>query len=158
MDSLRQKTQKNFNYLNHRITLIEIILMIMLLAIFASIFISSYWGWQEFTTWRKRDTPEVIKEKKDILTIKNAMTLYKIDNGFYPTNAQGISALIIKPTIIPIPQYWVRYLKVIPIDPWGRPYQYANPGKHEEIEIFSYGPKGAPDQKFNLPKIPNIHP
>ena len=35
------------------------------------------------------------------------------------------------------------YLKKLPNDPWGKPYQYLNPGVHSSIDVFSYGADGA---------------
>jgi len=83
----------------------------------------------------KKDSPAVIKERTDILIIKNAMSFYKLDNGFYPTSEQGINALIRKPTTAPTPSNWIPYLKEAPLDAWGRAYQYNNDGNI--ITIYS---------------------
>ncbi|WP_371440241.1 type II secretion system protein GspG [Candidatus Coxiella mudrowiae] len=59
------------------------------------------------------------------------MDLYKLDNGFYPTTEQGIETLVKKLKTDPVPQDWESggYLKRLPVDPWGNPYHYLNPGK-----------------------------
>jgi general secretion pathway protein G len=65
-------------------------------------------------------------------------------NGFYPSTDQGLQALIYKPTTQPEPINWKQdgYLSRLPIDPWGKPYQYLNPGMHniDSVDIFAYGP------------------
>ncbi|ASQ44586.1 type II secretion system major pseudopilin GspG [Legionella clemsonensis] len=132
-----QKSQvKNWIGESKGATVIEIILIIMLLVLLVAISLSIYFhlDWKE--------SPEAIKEKKDILRLENAMRFYKLDNGFYPSSAQGLSALIKKPVIEPIPQHWVQYLKKIPNDPWGFAYHYSNPGRFRAVEIYSCGPTG----------------
>jgi general secretion pathway protein G len=63
---------------------------------------------------------------------------------FYPTTEQGIAALVTKPTLAPEPKNWRSggYLKKVPVDPWGNPYLYRNPGDHGEIDLLSLGPDG----------------
>ena len=111
------------------VTLIEIMLMLILLAVGTSIFFRIYLNTHEST--------KSVKTERGILLIENAMNFYKLDNGFYPTNSQGIKALVTKPTTSPIPLHWQKYLKAIPLDPKGKPYLYANPGKNHEIDIYS---------------------
>jgi general secretion pathway protein G len=80
---------------------------------------------------------------QDIAVITTALKLYHLDNGAYPTQAQGLQALVEKPTIAPIPTNWKEggYLMRLPSDPWGRPYQLMNPGNHGyDIDVFSFGP------------------
>lgn len=117
------------NIANHGITLIEIMLILIIISIFTSIIVRVYLS--------KTAYPTYDNVQQEILTIKNAMKFYKLDNGFYPTTAQGISALVIKPTTQPIPKHWTQYLKKIPTDQWGHSYHYENPGKDNEIDIYS---------------------
>lgn len=58
-----------------------------------------------------------------------ALDSYRLDNGRYPTSEQGLQALRQKPTRDPVPLNWRGpYLrKAVPLDPWGKPYQYAGP-------------------------------
>ena len=81
----------------------------------------------------------------DVKNIKTALDLYKLDNTRYPTQQQGLTALVTKPSIAPIPQNFKPngYLDKLPQDPWGNEYQYQNPGKHGEIDVYSYGQDGA---------------
>ena len=86
----------------------------------------------------------IVKAKQDVLAIQNALELYKLDNGFYPTTDQGLMALVEKPTTNPAPNNWKSYLKTMPKDPWGHDYNYLNPGQHGDVDVFSYGPTGQP--------------
>ena len=80
--------------------------------------------------------------KADISNLMNALKMYKLDNGRYPSQDQGLQALAAKPTAGSIPGNWKSYLDKLPDDPWHNPYQYANPGVHGEIDVFSFGADG----------------
>ena len=57
---------------------------------------------------------------------------------------QGLSALVQRPTVGQIPANWRTYIEKLPADPWGNPYQYANPGVKGDVDVFSYGSDGQP--------------
>ncbi|MDP3560004.1 MAG: type II secretion system major pseudopilin GspG [Legionellaceae bacterium] len=124
-----RKNRKQFtSVLSHGLTLIEIMLIVMVLAIGTSIY---------FRYHLNKETSIVLdKTQQDIVTIENGMKFYKLDNGVYPTTAQGISALVVKPTTAPIPKHWTQYLQAIPLNREGKPYRYVNPGKNKEIEVL----------------------
>ena len=120
-------------------TLIEVMVVVAILGILASIIVPKIIG--------RPDDAKIIKAKQDIMSIESALELYKLDNGEYPTTDQGLTALVEKPSTTPIPRHWKSggYLKQLRTDPWDRPYQYLNPGIHSEIDIFTYGADGQPD-------------
>ena len=93
---------------------------------------------------KRPDEARIVKAKQDVLAIQNALDLYKLDNGFYPTTEQGLQSLVTKPTSNPVPNDWKAYVQSLPKDPWGRDYLYLNPGLHGEIDIFTYGASGTP--------------
>jgi general secretion pathway protein G len=126
MKQLKQLKQKGF-------TLIEIMVVVVILGILATIVVPKIMG--------TPDQAKIVKEKQDILAIQSALQLYKLDNGVYPTTDQGLQALVSQPTASPVPENWKTggYLQQLPKDPWGRPYQYLNPGEHGEIDIFTNG-------------------
>ncbi len=70
------------------------------------------------------------------------LALYEGTNGFPPTTAQGLRALIEKPTGEPIPRKWSQREEKIEPDPWGMDYHYEYPGKHNKngFDVFSSGP------------------
>ncbi|URW76996.1 type II secretion system major pseudopilin GspG [Sphingomonas donggukensis] len=75
------------------------------------------------------DQARVTTANTDIRTIGAALKMYRLDNGQYPTTAQGLKALVEKPTATPVPANWSAegYLPQLPVDPWGNPYVYAAP-------------------------------
>lgn len=119
-------------------TLIEVMVVVVIIAILAAIVVPRI--------MRRPEQAKKVAAREDILAIENAMDLYKLDNGFYPSTDQGIQALVTKPSTPPVPQNWEPggYLKRLPEDPWGHPYHYLNPGKHGEIDIFTYGADNQP--------------
>lgn len=129
----------NKPFINNRrrgFTLIEIMVVLVILGVMAALVVPRVLG-------RAEDARKVAA-KSDIASIMNALKLYNLDNMRYPTNEQGLAALVNKPTIAPIPNNYKDggYLDKLPNDPWGSPYQYQNPGKHGEIDLYSYGPNG----------------
>ena len=87
--------------------------------------------------------------REDILVnIPEALKLYELDNGFLPKTPQGLSALLQKPTVAPIPENWNGpYLRKSSVDPWGRPYQYRYPGVHRphSYDLYSSGKNPGPE-------------
>lgn len=77
-----------------------------------------------------------------------ALDAYRLDNGAYPTTAQGLDALRIQPSASPIPRSWRGpYLrKEVPVDPWGAAYVYRSPGEVNPTgyDLLSYGADGRP--------------
>src|ERR1700744_459329 len=126
---LRARGQRGF-------TLIEIMVVIAILGILAALIVPKIMS--------RPDEARRVAAKQDIGTIMQALKLYRLDNGRYPSQEQGLRALIEKPTTDPVPNNWKDggYLERLPNDPWGNGYQYLNPGVHGEIDIFSYGADG----------------
>jgi general secretion pathway protein G len=77
-----------------------------------------------------------------------ALDNYRLDNGAYPTSEQGLAALQEKPAREPVPTNWRGpYLKkAIPLDPWGKPFDYASPGAHNPAgyDLWTSGRDGRP--------------
>jgi general secretion pathway protein G len=117
-------------------TLIEIMVVVVILGILAAIIVPRIIS--------RPEEAKLVKAKQDIRVLESALELYHLDNGFYPSTDQGLPALIQKPTGEPVPKNWKEggYIKELPFDPWGHPYQYLQPGVHGEIDVFSYGPSG----------------
>lgn len=77
--------------------------------------------------------------------IQSALTSYKINNLVYPTQEQGLEALVTRPGSPPAPKRWTPLLKPDAlIDPWGRKMAYRNPGKRNTAgyDVYSFGPDG----------------
>ena len=119
-------------------TLVEILVVIVILGILAALVVPR--------VLERPDEARVIAAKNDIAAILQALKLYRLDNGRYPTSEQGLAALVTRPTSVPLPPNWKPngYLERLPKDPWGNPYQYLSPGLRGEIDVFSFGADGAP--------------
>lgn len=119
-------------------TLIEVMVVVVIMAILAAIIVPRIMS--------RPDEAKMVKVKQDIASISDALDLYRIDNGQYPTQAQGLSALVTKPTTPPVPENYSPdgYLKEMPKDPWGHDYHYVIPGKHGPVDIYTYGENNQP--------------
>jgi general secretion pathway protein G len=118
---------------NRGFTLLEVLVVIAILGILAALVVP-----------RIMDRPDEAKRvaaKADIGAIVQALKLYRLDNGFYPSTDQGLTALVQRPTTQPVPGNWKQggYLERLPQDPWGGDYQYLSPGVRGEIDVFSFG-------------------
>lgn len=117
-------------------TLIEIMVVILILGVLAALIVPKIMS--------RPDEARRVAAQQDIGSIVQALKLYQLDNIHYPTTEQGLQALVTKPDTPPIPANWKAegYLERLPMDPWGNPYQYLNPGVHGKIDVFSYGADG----------------
>ena len=86
---------------------------------------------------------EVKAARAQIDAFGKALDQYRLDAGHYPSNEQGLAALVERPSN---ESKWDGpYLKKsVPPDPWGTPYIYRFPGEHGEYDVISYGKDGAP--------------
>ena len=122
-------------------TLIEILVVIIIITILASIV--------SVNVLRKPGEARVSAAKLQIKQLQTAVQLFKTEQGRAPTQAQGLEALVVKPTTDPIPQQYPAdgYLesRKLPKDPWNNDYIYLVPGRAGEVfEIISYGSDGEP--------------
>ena len=119
-------------------TLIEIMVVVVIMGVLAALLVPRLMG--------RTDDARIIAAKQDIATLMQALKLYRLDNQRYPTNEQGLQALISKPSGGPMPPNWKAggYLDRLNKDPWGNPYEYRSPGSHGEVDLYSYGADGKP--------------
>lgn len=115
-------------------TLIELMVVIMILGVLAALVVPRVMS--------RPDEARVVAAKQDIAQVMQALKLYRLDNSRYPTTEQGLQSLAVRPSSGPIPNNWKSYLDKVPNDPWGKPYQYLNPGVRGEIDVFSFGADG----------------
>ena len=79
--------------------------------------------------------------KAQVELLGTALDLFRLDVGRYPTTQEGLEALRRKPA--GVDRWDAPYLKKeVPVDPWGRPYVYVNPGEHGSYDLLSYGADG----------------
>ncbi|MGA8148524.1 MAG: type II secretion system major pseudopilin GspG [Gallionellaceae bacterium] len=116
-------------------TLLELLVVIVIIGLLAS-----YVGPKYFAQIGKS---EVTVAKSQIVGFEKALDTYRLDMGRYPSTEEGLAALLTRPADN-ASKWNGPYLKKIPLDPWGHPYQYRNPGSQGGMDIISYGKDGQP--------------
>lgn len=125
---MNKKSKKN------GFTLLELLVVLAILGLLAAIVgpqVLRYLGSS------KTQTAQV-----QVKNIAASLQLFRLDAGRYPTDAEGLGALIKAPASVPI---WNGpYLPDASAitDPWGKPYLLRAPGQHGEVDIYSLGSDG----------------
>ena len=121
---------------NRGFTLLEIIVVVAIIAILASYIAPKIAG--------RVDDARISKAKSDIRVLESSLELYKLDNFLYPSNEQGLEALVNKPAG-EAARNWRDggYIKKLTKDPWGNDYRYVYPGSNGEFDVFSLGADAA---------------
>lgn len=130
MKTLRTSTQRGF-------TLIEIMVVVVIIGVLGAIVVPQFMS--------RPDQAKVTAARTDIQAISTALEMYRLDTFNYPSTQQGLEALVTRPSGTPLARNWnpQGYLKSLPVDPWGTPYQYLNPGTHSAgYDLFSFGADG----------------
>lgn len=117
-------------------TLLEIMVVIVILGVLASMVVPNLMGNKD-----KADRQKVIS---DVIALENSLDMYKLDNGVYPSTEQGLEALVDEPSGSPEPRNYREdgYIKRLPQDPWGNDYILNSPGEHGKLDVLSVGPDG----------------
>lgn len=117
-------------------TLMELMVVIVILGVLASMVIPNLMG--------NKERADKQKAVSDIVALESALDMYKLDNYRYPTTDQGIQALVTPPELAPRPKNYRDggYIRRLPRDPWGNDYIIVSPGEHGKVDLFSMGPDG----------------
>ena len=117
-------------------TLLEVMVVIVILGVLASLVVPNLLGNKE-----KADRQKAIS---DIVALENALDMYRLDNGRYPTTEQGLEALIQQPANMADSRNYRTggYIKRLPKDPWGNDYQYLSPGEKGLFDVYTLGADG----------------
>lgn len=118
-------------------TLLEMILVILIITLLIGMGVYSLVG--------VMGDAESVAAKADIKNLETNLIRYRTVCDAFPTNEQGLQALVTRPSVNPIPRQWKQLLKESAVkDPWGNPYQYKNPGTRNEgsYDIYSFGEDG----------------
>ncbi|WP_341960460.1 type II secretion system major pseudopilin GspG [Pseudomonas sp. RC10] len=128
----RHRKQRGF-------TLIEIMVVVVIIGVLGAMVIPQFMS--------RPDQAKVTAARTDIQALSTALEMYRLDNFSYPSSQQGLEALVRQPTGLPPARNWnpSGYLKALPSDPWGTPYQYLSPGTGSApYDLYSYGADGMP--------------
>ncbi|MFZ9511805.1 MAG: type II secretion system major pseudopilin GspG, partial [Burkholderiaceae bacterium] len=117
-------------------TLIELMVVLVIIGVLAALIVPN--------VLNRADDARITAARTDVNNLMQALKLYRLDNQRYPTTEQGLQALVARPATGPAPANWRPYLEKLPNDPWGRPYQFLNPGIKGEIDVMSLGADGKP--------------
>lgn len=129
------QTNSIFRLRQSGFTLLELLVVLVILGLLAGYVAPKYFS--------QVGKSEVKTARAQIVALEKALDQYRIDTGRYPGTEQGLAALNTKPA--DEARWDGPYLKKsVPNDPWGKPYQYRNPGEHGEVDLFSFGRDGQP--------------
>jgi general secretion pathway protein G len=130
MEMVNQKLSKN----PQGFTLIELLVVMVIIGLLAALVAPRLFS--------KLGKGKQSAAKAQIELLGQALDQYRLDTGSYPTSQEGLNALMSNPG----QDKWDGpYLKKnVPLDPWGKPYNYQNPGSHGEYDLYSYGRDNKP--------------
>ena len=131
------------------VTLIEMMVVLVMIAVVAALIVPNVIG--------RPDEARVAVAETDMRTVAGALQLYRLDNGRYPSTAQGLAALAERPVSPPMPRTWPDggYLTEVPVDPWGTPYVYR--AEASTFDLVSLGADAAPGGEGVAADIPLRH-
>ncbi len=121
-------------------TLIELMVVIVILGILAGVVVPRFMD--------SPDKAKVTKAAVEIHALEQAIKMYKLDNGQYPTTEQSLQSLVEAPSVGRLAKNWRKggYLEKskVPKDPWDNEYVYISPGLHGDFDLISYGADNEP--------------
>jgi general secretion pathway protein G len=116
-------------------TLLELLVVVVIIGLLASYVAPKYFS--------QVGKSEIQVARAQIDAFEKALDQYRLDLRRYPTTEQGLKALVERP--MSETQWAGPYLrKVVPLDPWGKPYVYRAPGAKSDYDLLSYGKDGQP--------------
>ena len=132
-------------------TLVELMVVIVIIGLLATVVMVN--------VMPSQDRAMVEKARADVSVLEQAVETYRLENLAYPRTADGLDALLRAPAGLARPERYRRggYVRRLPADPWGNPYQYRQPGEHGAFDIFSFGADGAEGGDGDNADIGNWH-
>ncbi|MFH1459965.1 MAG: type II secretion system major pseudopilin GspG [Candidatus Omnitrophota bacterium] len=116
-------------------TLIELMLVVIIISALAAMVLPRLTG--------RSEQAKTAAARADIMAnIATALKLYELDNGQFPSTAEGLKALMANPASLA--SWNGPYLEKEPLDPWGRTYEYKSPGQNrpQDYDLYSLGRDG----------------
>lgn len=130
------RTRMRFNAVRASgFTLLELLVVMVIIGLLAGYVAPRYFG--------QIGKSEAKVAKAQLDSLEKALDQYRLDIGHYPSTEIGLNALVTKPSTEA--KWSGPYLKkAVPLDPWGRAYQYKSPGDHGDFDLISFGKDGQP--------------
>ena len=127
-------------------TLLELLVVMVIIGLLAGYVAPRYFG--------QIGKSEAKVAKAQLDSLEKALDQYRLDTGHYPSTEIGLVALVTKPASET--KWSGPYLKkAVPLDPWGRAYQYKSPGDHGDFDLISFGKDGQPGGAAEAEDIKN---
>lgn len=125
-------------------TLLEIMLVVSIIILLLGAAIYKFKG--------AFQTAKIGKAQGDISTLSLAVTTYETLARTLPSTAQGLKALVDRPSADPKPAAWTQQMSSLPKDPWNNDYYYEQPGKHNAatFDLYSAGPDKLPGTEDDI--------
>ncbi|MGH8075119.1 MAG: type II secretion system major pseudopilin GspG [Lysobacter sp.] len=122
---------------NAGFTLVELMVVIVIIGLLATVVM--------INVMPSQDRAMVEKARADVSVLEQAVETYRLENLVYPRTEHGLDALLRAPAGLARPERYRKggYVRRLPTDPWGNPYQYRQPGEHGAFDIYSFGADGA---------------
>lgn len=117
-------------------TLLELLVVIVIIGLLAGYVAPRYFS--------QVGRSEIQVARAQIESLEKALDQYRLDMRRYPSNEEGLAALVSKPAGAEAAWSGPYLKKAVPSDPWGRPYVYRTPGTKGDFELVSYGRDGKP--------------
>lgn len=115
------------------VTLVEMMVVIVIIGLVTAVVV--------INVLPSQDTARTEKARADIRVIEQALELYRMDYSRYPAMEHGLQALL-EPPQREGAGAQEAYIRRLPNDPWGRPYEYVIPGAHGAVDIYTLGADG----------------
>jgi general secretion pathway protein G len=131
-------------------TLVELMVVIVIIGLLATVV--------AINVLPSQDRAMVGKARADISVLEQAVETYRLDNLAFPTDQQGLKALTAPPADLARPERYRQggYVRRLPEDPWGNPYQYRRRSAHGgQFDIWSFGADGQEGGEGNDADIGN---
>ena len=119
-------------------TLIEIMVVVVIIGVLGALVVPQFMS--------RPEQAKITAARTDIKSIAVALEMYRLDNHVYPSSQQGLEALVRRPAGRPPAPNWnpQGYLRTLPVDPWGTPYQYrrGDSTTGAAFDLYSLGTDG----------------
>ena len=116
-------------------TLIEIMVVVVIIGLLAAIVAPNVIS--------RLDDAAIARAKQDVRSLESTINLFRIGKFRYPTEEEGLQVLLGKAATRGNDEQFEQLLNTLPIDPWKRPYLYANPSEHGmQFDVYTLGADG----------------